>query len=110
MATDTPTSQSQGIVNMATGSFTGAGEAVDINLGFVPRRVELINVTDRIRHIWQEGMAATTTLNVAANGTATANTSSHIVAKNGIDDSYRGFLVAAGAAVDTKAYVYSAWG
>ena len=110
MATDTATSQAQGVVNMATGSFTGAGEAVDVICGFKPRRVHLINQTDRIQHVWQEGMAATHTLNIAAAGTATDNTSSHIVPKGGPDGSYRGFTVAAGAAVNAKDYVWTAWG
>lgn len=110
MATDTATSQAQGVVNLATGSFSGAGEAVDVITGFKPRRITLINVTDRIQHVWYEGMAATTTLNIAADGTATANTSSHIVPKGGPDGSYRGFTVAAGAAVNGKAYVWAAEG
>lgn len=111
MATDTPTSNSAGIVNFATGSFTGDGTATEVTLGFVPRRVHLINVTDRIQQIWQEGMAATTVLNIAAAGTGTADTNSLIVAKGaGATDTYQGFLIAAGAAVNAKAYVWSAWG
>lgn len=109
MATDTATSQAMGIVNLATGSFTGAGEDVEVTLGFKPRRVHLINMTDRIQHIWQEGMSATQTLNIAADGTATLNTSSHITDHDGADE-FRGFTVAAGAAVNAKAYVWSAWG
>lgn len=111
MATDTATSNSMGVVNFATGSFTGDGNATTVTLGFVPRRVHLINVTDRIEQIWQEGMAATTTLNRAADGAGTANTSSLIVPKGtAATDTYRGFAVAAGAAVNAKAYVWSAWG
>lgn len=110
MATDTATSQAQGVVNLATGSFTGAGEAVQVITGFKPRRVHLINQTDRIQHIWQEGMAATHTLNIAAAGTATDNTGSHIVPHGGPEADFRGFLVAAGAAVNGKDYVWSAWG
>lgn len=109
MATDTATSQSYGITNVASGSFTGDGTATTVTLGFVPRRVHLINVTDRIEQIWQEGMAATTTLNRAADGVGTANTSSLIV-PSGATDSYKGFLIAAGAAVNAKAYVWTAWG
>lgn len=111
MATDTATSQTNGITNMACGSFTGDGTATSVTLGFVPRRVHLINATDRIQQIWQEGLAATQTINIIADGTATLNTGSLIVAKGAADtDSYQGFLVAAGAAVDTKAYVWTAWG
>lgn len=105
------TSKSGGVVNMSTGSFTGAGAGVTVTLGFVPRRVHLINVTDRIEQIWQEGMAATTTINRDALGVGTANTSSLILPKgSAAADTYNGFLVAAGAAVNAKAYVWSAWG
>jgi hypothetical protein len=111
MATDAPNGQSYGVVNIATGGFTGAGEAVEVTLGFVPRRVELINVTDRIQHHWHADMAATTTLNIAADGTATANTSSHITAEDPANSgTFRGFNVAAGAAVSAKVYVWTAWG
>ena len=105
------TSKSAGVVNMSTGSFTGAGAIVTVTLGFVPRRVHLINVTDRIEQVWQEGMAATTTLNRDATGAGTANTSSLVVPKGTLDsDGYDGFSVAATAAVNAKAYVWTAWG
>ena len=105
------TSKSQGVVNFSTGAFTGAGAIVPVTLGFVPRRVQLINVTDQITQTWQEGMAANTTLNVIAAGTATANTGGLIVPKGGTaSDTYSGFAVAAAAAVAAKLYVWSAWG
>jgi hypothetical protein len=111
MANDTATSKSSGVVNMSTGSFTGDGTITAVTLGFVPRRVHLINVTDRIEQIWQEGMAATTTLNRDAAGAGTANTSSLIVPKGtGATDTYAGFQIAAAAAVSAKAYVWTAWG
>lgn len=105
MATDTATSQSMGVVNFATGSFTGDGTATTVTLGFKPRLVHLINVTDRIQQIWHEDMAATTTLNTVAAGTATADTGTLISSPT-----EKTFLIAAGAAVSAKAYVWSAWG
>lgn len=110
MAIDTATSQDGGVSNLACGSFTGDGTITTVTLGFQPRRVELINVTDRISQVWQEGMAATTTLNTAADGVRTANTSSLLVPRTASADGYRGFSVAAAAAVNAKAYVWSAWG
>ena len=111
MATDTATAKSGGVVNFSTGGFTGDGTATSVTLGFIPRYVELINVTDRISQTWQANMAATTTINTAADGVRTANTSSLILPKGSVDsDAYDGFLIAAGAAVDTKVYVWSAWG
>ena len=110
MATDSANTQSMGIVNMATGGFTGADAAVEVTLGFTPRRVELINITDKIVQIWTRDMADTTTLNIAADGTATANTSTLVEATDETVDDFRGFHVAAGAAVNAKVYVWTAWG
>lgn len=111
MAEDTATSQTYGITNMACGSFTGDGTDTEVSCGFVPRRVHLINVTDRIEQVWQEGMAATTVLNRDAAGAGTANTGTLISPKGeDDDDGYQGFLVAAAAAVSAKAYVWTAWG
>ena len=105
MATDTATSQSMGVVNFATGSFTGDGTATTVTLGFKPRRVHLINMTDRIEQVWQEGMAATNTLNRDAAGAGTLNTGTLISVPT-----EKTFLIAAAAAVNAKAYVWSAWG
>ena len=105
------TSQDGGISNMAQGSFTGDGNVTDVITGFVPRRVHLINITDRIEQIWHEGMAATHTLNRAADGVGTDNTGTLIAPKgDGATDTFRGFEIAAAAAVNTKKYVWTAWG
>lgn len=109
MATDTATAKSAGIVNFSTGSFTGDGTATSVTLGFVPRYVHLINVTDRIEQIWHDEMAATTTLNRDAAGVGTANTGT-LVRGTTSADTYQGFLIAAGAAVSAKLFVWSAWG
>jgi len=110
MATDAADSTSEGRGILATGGFTGDGTVTTVNLGFVPKRVELINVTDRISQLWVKGMAATTTLNTDAAGARTANTSSLIVERSPANgDSYRGFSIAAAAAISAKVYVWSAW-
>ena len=110
MTAEVASSNSEGRANMATGEFTGDGTVLTVNLGFTPKRVELVNVTDRISQLWVKGMAATTTLNTDAAGARTANTSSLIVERTAIADGYRGFSVAAAANVSGKAYVWSAWG
>lgn len=111
MATDTATARSAGIANIMTGSFTGDGTATAVTLGFVPRFVHLINVTDRIEQIWHAEMAATTTLNRDAAGAGTANTGTLISSVGtAATDTYKGFLIAAGAAVTAKAYVWIAIG
>lgn len=111
ISTDTANYQSAGVVNTATGNFTGDGNVTTVNLGFVPRRVELINMTDRISQIWQDGMVATHTLNTAADGVRTDNTSSLVVPVGlAATDTYRGFSIAAAAAVNAKVYVWIAHG
>lgn len=109
MADHGATSQASGVVNMATGSFTGAGEATNITCGFVPRRIELMNATDRIQQVWQEGLAATQTINTDALGAVTLNTGT-LVAPTTDADMFDGFKIAAGAAISAKAYVWTAWG
>jgi hypothetical protein len=47
---------------------------VEIEVGFSPRYFAWINLTDRIKWEWFEGMAAGTTLKTAANGDATLDT------------------------------------
>lgn len=109
MATDRANTADGGVSNLSVGDFVGAGAIVEVTLGFRPRYVKLVNLTDRIVHEWIDGMAATHTLNIAADGTMTDNTGSHIVPKSGAD-SYRGFEVAAAAAVNAKQYHYIAFG
>ena len=45
--------------------------AKTITIGFNPRKVRVLNATDRIEYEWQSGMAATYTLKIAADGTRT---------------------------------------
>jgi hypothetical protein len=53
--------QTPGACQFAYGSYTGDGNTggIPINIGFVPRVVVLINVTDTKRWEWVEGLAAT---------------------------------------------------
>lgn len=110
MAVDIPTTQDGGVSNHAVGSFTGAGEDVDINCGFVPRYVKFINLTDRTIHEWTYDMAATHTLKTVAAGTITDDTTSAIVVSNGIDGDFRGFTVPAAVAISAKVCHYIALG
>lgn len=106
---DIATTQDGGVSNLAVGSFTGAGADVEVTLGFRPRYVRFINLTDRIEYEWVDGMAAGHTLKTVAAGTRTDDSGGIIVPKGGAD-SYRGFLVLAAAAIDTKLCHYYAFG
>lgn len=101
MANDA-TSQSSGHANIATGSFTGAGAAVDLELGFNPRYIKLFNMTDAMTYEFCEGMAATQTLKTVTAGTTTVDANSIIVPDQ------NGFAIAAAGAVNAKAFAWVA--
>lgn len=66
--------------NFANGRFTLTASSITATdyivqqLGFVPRKIVVENVTDRIRVEWHEGMTADTCIKTAANGTRTLET------------------------------------
>lgn len=80
--TRTPTSEIyvDGMSKFAAGSVVfdatsiTAGDYITINVGFVPKRFEFCNDTDRITVIWRDGMAQDTCIKTAANGTQTLET------------------------------------
>lgn len=75
------TSQSRGIANVASGSFTSDNTAVTVTLGFVPRYVKVFNATDVITWEKTEGMAAAAAIrqDTTDGNTMTNNTSSNIL-------------------------------
>ena len=79
MATDTATSNSAGVANVATGSFTSDNTDTVITLGFIPRWVKVVNSTDAI--VWEkiEGMAAVDSVKTVTAGTTTVDTGSAII-------------------------------
>lgn len=70
---------SGGVGNLTTCNWTGSGNAVQVNVGFHPRRVFLMNMTDNISFEWITGMAATDTVKTVAAGTRIIDTTSAIV-------------------------------
>ncbi len=99
-----------GISNHATGSFTGAGAAVEADIGFTPRVVRVHNITDRISDEKLPGMTDAQTLRTVAAGTRTLDTGSQIVIADPEADGFRGFTVAATAAVNAKTICWEAFG
>jgi len=72
---------SEGIVNHASGSVTtDAGAAADttIQLGFMPRVVRWVNLTDRISLEWYQDMAANSAVRTVAAGTRTLDVASGV--------------------------------
>ena len=79
MATVTVSKRADGIVNVATASWTGDGAAQTVTLGFVPLHVKIINETDVI--VWEkwDPMAAANCIKTVTAGTTTLDTGSAIV-------------------------------
>jgi hypothetical protein len=110
MATDNADAQTNGIANHATGSFTGAGAAVDVICGFTPRVVRVLNLTDRISDEKHEGMAATEVLHTVADGTRTLDTGGHLAFADPVVDGFRGFSMIADVAINAKVIYWEAFG
>lgn len=110
MATDTPDGRTDGICNYATGKTTGAGAIINVTLGFTPRIVRVVNATDRITDEKYAGMATTEAIHTVATGVRTLDTSSLITFAVPLTDGFRGFKVAAAAAIADKVLYWEAIG
>jgi hypothetical protein len=106
------TSQALGISEFASGSFTGAGAAEVVTIGFKPRYVKVFNATGVI--VWEkfEGMAANTAIKTVTAGTTTTDTTSAILI--GDDTTANGlkgtFTVSSAAAVNAQVLSWVALG
>lgn len=78
--------------------------AIDVDCGFVPRYVQVVNLTDRITFEFYEGMTDTNALKTVANGTRTLETS------GGITLTTDGFSLDAAAVIQNKQYSWVAIG
>lgn len=109
MAVTTNTqSNTEGIANVASGQLvtdSGTAAALTITVGFVPRYIRFINLTDRITDEWVEGMAAASSLHAVAAGTLTLETS-HGITNNGDGT----FTVDATTMVASKSFYWIAIG
>jgi len=108
----TTTQQADGVVNMTNGRLTGAGAAVDVQLGFRPRFVRIFNETDVI--LWEKYVSQpdTDSMKQVAAGTTTKDTTSAIIIRGGAanNDSFRGFTLSAALAASGKVLHWTAEG
>lgn len=94
-----------GVSNFAVGKIVtdaAAAAAATITLGFTPRYVRFINLTDRITDEWYGGMASASSLHTVAAGTLTLETT------NGIAVSGNTFTLTATTLVASKTYYWEA--
>lgn len=107
MALSTNTqSNTTGVSNFAVGKVVtdgGAAAATTFTLGFTPRKVRFVNLTDRITDEWFEGMASASSLHTVAAGTVTLETT------NGIAVSGNTFTVTATTMVASKTFYWEAY-
>jgi len=112
MASVSATSQQMGVVNFASGSFTGDGTATTVTVGFVPRWIKVFNTTGVI--VWEkfEGMGNTITIKTVTAGTTTADATSAILIGDGTtaNGAVGTFLISAAAAVNAQALSWVAQG
>ena len=97
---------SNGVNNLATGNMTSdaaAAVATTFTLGFNPRVIRFINLTDRITDEWYLGMTSPGSIKTAAAGTQTLETT------NGITVSGNTFTVPAGMLIASKVFVFVAY-
>lgn len=86
------------------GSYTGAGAALNISVGFVPDYVMLINVAGATADVWFNGMAAGTCLTIS--GTAALRPSPNGITAFAGTPAQAGQGFSVGAALANNAVVY----
>jgi hypothetical protein len=94
-----------GVSNRAIGKIVtdgSAAAAATITLGFTPRYVRFVNLTDRITDEWFEGMASASSLHTVAAGTQTLETT------NGIAVSGASFTLTATTLAASKTFYWIA--
>lgn len=114
MATDVVSAAPAGVgsqAQLATGSFTSAGNAVSLVCGFNPRYVELVNVTDNTTWEKMQGMAPANSIkNVAGTMTQDATSAVTFPADAGLNEPGSSVLISAIAAGTGKVWAWSVWG
>jgi len=103
--TSSTQTNSNGVLNHAIGKIVtdaASAAAATITLGFTPRRVLFINLTDRITDEWFEGMASASSLHTVAAGTLTLETT------NGVAVSGNTFTLTAVTMVASKTFYWEA--
>jgi len=105
---------SESIVNHASGTVvTDAGGAVDTTIGpvgFIPRVVRWINLTDKITLEWYTDMAANSAIRTIAAGTRSLDVSSGItvIQPGGVVTNAGGFTIKAADIPASKSFAWEA--
>jgi hypothetical protein len=100
MATGAVLRNGVGVARSACGKATGDGTVLSVTLGYMPHRVQVLNMTDGTETLFIDGMAANTTLKRAASGAQTVATDAAITLME------KGFLVNAATNAAGKLLVW----
>lgn len=96
-----------------TGNYTGTGAVINISIGFIPSRVEIINWTDADEaFLWAENGAGTGKTFIFAGGTAVpaVQASNGVSAYAGVQGgASAGFSVGTAVSESAKVYHYAAF-
>ncbi len=96
--------------SFATGSFTGTGAAVNVSLGWLPSRVECINVTDGDRiDYWITGMSSGTSIAIIGNAGPVLNADNGISTYAGSSSAGPGFTAGTDISESAKVIRWCAW-
>lgn len=83
-----------GVLQVKTGTVTGTGSAINVECGFVPKRVEIINETDPGFYVWTDTMADGEMQKTIGAGTTTFESSGGISAYTGaVGSASKGFTI-----------------
>lgn len=96
-----------------TGTYTGTGAAINIELGWVPDKVEVLNMTDGdASWVWYNGFGAGDAFQTANHDTAQQS----LITSNGIDayeptnfSNKPGFTVGTSLSESAKVFYYTAY-
>lgn len=102
MATGKVDRHGKGIARGSCGKATGDGTALSVTLGFKPKHIVVINMTDGTRFEWIDGMANNATLKTVTAGATTADTTGVVTIAE------KGFILNAATAATGKALVWFA--
>lgn len=91
--------------NMKVGTYTGTGSSINVEVGFVPDFLIIMNYTDGTPVVfWDSSMTAATSLDMAA--AAASNAAGSV---SPYDTNYFGFSTGADNSVSAKVYHYIAF-
>jgi hypothetical protein len=95
--------------NLIIGTYTGNGAAQNIELGFVPDWVRIVNVTDGTNETeWFNGMAAASGIATVAAAGPVLDASNQVTAFAGSTSAKAGFTAGTDISVNAKVYRFVA--